>query len=93
LKSQLSYYINKYDSKFSLTLDGWTASPNQNAYFGITIHFINRDWEIESKLLDIIDLNEKHSGKYLFRVLKEALEDFEIQNRIFRYVNNFDLFI
>jgi len=51
---------------------------------GITIHFINKKWEIESNLLDMVDLKEKHSGLYLFRMLKEVLNDFKIQNNIFR---------
>jgi hypothetical protein len=51
---------------------------------GITIHFINKNWQIESSLLDMIDLKEKHSGLYLFQILEQVLNDFNIKNHIFR---------
>ena len=45
---------------------------------GITIHFVDKNWQLEFKLLDIIDLKESHSGIYLFRKMLESLEEFDI---------------
>lgn len=82
-KSKLAYYSDKYDTKFALTTDAWTAT-NQQAFMGITIHYINNNWDLESKLLDMIDLKESHSGLYLFKKLNECLEKFEVEKRIIR---------
>jgi hypothetical protein len=82
-KSELFYYQNKFDTKFNLTVDAWTAS-NQQDYMGVTIHWIDKKWEMQSKLLDMIDLKENHTGAYLFRVLQEILTNFDIENSIFR---------
>ena len=51
---------------------------------GITIHYINNNWDSEFKLLDMIDLKESHSGLYLFKKLNECLEKFEVEKRIIR---------
>ncbi len=53
---------------------------------GITIHFLNKDWQLESKLLDMIDLKESHSGNYMFRLLKNSLEEFKIEKKVIRLV-------
>jgi hypothetical protein len=87
-QSELLYYTKQFDTKYSLTLDVWTAS-NQQDYMGITVHWINKKWEMESKLLDMIALHENHTGAYLFRVLQETVTDFGIENSIFRSVFHF----
>jgi hypothetical protein len=84
----LHYYKNKFGAKFSLTLDIWTTSNQQN-YMGITVHFIDKNWVMQSKLLDMVDLKENHTGAYLHTILQKSLSDFEIQNSIFRSVFNF----
>ncbi len=81
LKTDLAYYRDKFDQKFALTLDAWTAT-NQQPYFGITIHWINKNWQLESKLLNMISLKEKHAGLYFFRLLMENLKDFGIEDKI-----------
>jgi len=91
-KSELAYYCDKFDVKFALTTDCWTAT-NQQAYMGTTIHYINKNWKMESKLLDIVEMKESHSGLYLFRKLTESLKDFEIENRIIRSVQKFKNFL
>jgi hypothetical protein len=49
-------------------VDVWIAF-NQQDYMGVTIHWIDKKWEMQSKLLDMIDLKENYTGAYLFRVL------------------------
>jgi len=82
LRSQLGYYISKFDIKYLFIFDCWTAI-NQQAFLGIIIHWIDKDWSMESKLLDMINLEEKHSGYYLFQCLWHSLEDFGIEEYIF----------
>jgi len=69
---------------FSITIDNWTAI-NQNAYLGITIHWINKHWELQSKYLKIAPLKAKHDGVYIAKVLLYNLRSFGIEDYIFRY--------
>jgi hypothetical protein len=56
--------LQKLNSKPSFTLDCWT-SMNTTAYLGVTIHYINEDFEIKKYLLDFVLLKEKQSGAIL----------------------------
>ena len=40
IKDEILLLYNKYNNKFSLTFDGWTAL-NQDEYLGITLHYFN----------------------------------------------------
>lgn len=66
---------------FNICLDGWT-SITQKAFLGITIHWLNNNWKLESYLLRLCPLNKRHSGKYLFKVLLKTLKDFNIDKNI-----------
>ena len=83
LKLELAYYSEKFDTRFALITDCWTAT-NQQAYMGITIHYIDKNWQLQSNLLDMVELNSSHSGLYLFQKLTASLIDFNIENRIIR---------
>src|SRR4030095_2140389 len=50
--------------KISVTLDCWT-SPNNTAFLGITAHYIDNDWALQSFLLDFVPLPGDHTGENL----------------------------
>ena len=64
IKSKLHDVFTKYKSKFSLTFDCWKAD-NQIEYMTITIHYINKDWKLISRLIDMKSLEEPHNAEYL----------------------------
>jgi hypothetical protein len=80
LSAKIALYKEK-GSAFNLCLDSWT-SLNQKAYLGISIHWLNDNWDIESYLLRLYPLYKRHSGKYLYKVLIETLKDFNIDQNI-----------
>jgi hypothetical protein len=47
-------------------------------------HFINKNFELKSYLLSMKDLNEPHSGLYLFEELLKSLQDYNIEYNISR---------
>jgi hypothetical protein len=51
---------------------------------GITIYWVNKDWEIKSNLFDMIPLKESYSGLYMFIFIKKTLEKFGIESNILR---------
>jgi hypothetical protein len=48
-------------SKISVTLDCW-VSPNNKAYLGVTGHYIDKNWALQSLLLDFVPLPGPHTG-------------------------------
>ena len=77
MEENLKRILQNNDSKFAFTLDAWSAK-NFKSYYGITIHFIDFDWKLQSIALDLIASEGKHKAKLFF----EAVRFFEVDARI-----------
>ena len=62
MKTNLSNIILFNDSKFSFAVNGWSAR-NGRSYYGITIHFIDKDWVLQSTALDLLPSHGKHTKR------------------------------
>ena len=52
----------------------------------ITIHYINKNWELISRLIDMKLFIETHNATYFTKILNEILKSFEIKNKVHSYV-------
>ncbi|XP_049331875.1 E3 SUMO-protein ligase ZBED1-like [Astyanax mexicanus] len=62
-------------SKITLTTDAWTSIANE-AYLGVTCHFINKDWELTSYNLTTMPLEERHTAENIAEWVEKAAEKF-----------------
>ena len=69
------------DRKVSITLDCWT-SPNTKAFMGITVHYIDDSWTLQSHILDFVPLYEEHTGKKLCGAFVASCDRFGILPKI-----------
>ena len=81
IKDELLLLYNKYNTRFSLTFDGWTAS-NQAEYLGVTIHYINNEWELVSKLIGMEDIKKRYTASYIYMIINALLTDLDIKDKI-----------
>lgn len=57
----------------SLTTDLWTSSTN-DAYVGVTFHYIDKRWKIRSKALTVRHLpKDRHTAEVIANVLNEVI--------------------
>ena len=54
--------LKQIAEKFSLTANMWTSTINREAFLGLTIHYVDSDWNLCNFLLDIVLFAIKHSG-------------------------------
>lgn len=66
LKSQL-----KLSADISITHDGWT-SLNTESYYTTTVHFIDKDWCLQSAVLGTIKLAGSRTGQNIANELKNT---------------------
>lgn len=66
----------------SLTSDIWTSMAS-DSYYGITAHFIDKDWQLQSIILDISSMPQPHTGEIIKDTLLTVATDFGIESRIF----------
>lgn len=98
MQSNLRDILRQNDSKFSFAIDGWTAR-NGESFYGLTIHFIDENWQYHSTALDFIPSNGKHTGKDIADIFMSALESYNIHyklqgkvkcsTKIVTFINNF----
>jgi len=58
---------------FSITTDMW-SSNTMEPYLAVTIHFIDKEWELQSYCLQITFVPEDHTADNLMVVLQGVLE-------------------
>lgn len=81
LQNNLKKILDQNTSKYAFTCDGWTAS-NGKSYYGITLHFIDKDWNDNSLALDLVPSNGRHTGKSICSFFYQSLEFYEIEKKI-----------
>ncbi|CAB4440466.1 unnamed protein product [Rhizophagus irregularis] len=74
--------LHKITGKFALTADMWTSTINQEAFLGITIHYVDLDWKLQNFLLDIIPFKIRYTRTNIAQEIKRTLEEFNIFDRI-----------
>jgi len=52
-----------------LTTDAWTSNENES-FMAVTLHFVNKDWQLRSYLISLMHLPDRHTTDNL----REALE-------------------
>ena len=60
--------------KVAITTDLWQAA-NQDSYLGVTVHYINRNGNLESKVLCLRHLQINHTAENIYNSLKSILEE------------------
>ena len=82
LKQELHQHIAT-GGRISLTTDSRQAG-NYKDHAAITVHWIDANWEPNSKILDVVFLEEPvHSGKYLAKKLLEITNGLDITKALF----------
>jgi len=52
----------------------------------ITIHYVNKDWELVSRLLEIAPIDDRKEATYLLGILNESLATWGIEDKILSLV-------
>ena len=74
--------LKEENYKFALTADSWVSKVNQQEYLAITIHYYDQNLQLNSKVIGMEYLDERHIDKYLFKSIKKVLEDLNILDNI-----------
>ena len=61
-----------------LTSDCWTVCTNIS-YISLTIHYVDKDWMLKSKILAFAHIQPPHTGNDLSLKVLEFLKDWGIE--------------
>lgn len=65
----------------SFTIDAWT-SQNQLPFLGISVHWIDKKWELKCTTLDFCVLSGPHTGENLSQKFSDVLDEFNITTKV-----------
>ena len=78
VKSRL-ILVQEEKSKVALTTDMWTSEAN-DAYLGLSCHFLTVDFELVSLYLTVEHFSGRHTGANIASCLKQILTDYGINH-------------
>ncbi|KAJ8940592.1 hypothetical protein NQ314_010670 [Rhamnusium bicolor] len=65
----------------SITTDTWTSSATEN-YIAITAHYLDKNWIINSLLVDCFKFGESHTSQNLRNELLKSLREWDILKKV-----------
>lgn len=77
-KSKVKRHLSS-SRRFALTTDIWTSRANQ-AYTGVTIHFIDTEFELRHFLLETKEFPESHTAGNIADELREILKEWDLND-------------
>ena len=80
IKSKLYAELQSSEA-VSLTCDGWTSRATQS-FLTVTCHFVNKNWELSSKILQTDHFEGSHTGQKIGFELKSVMTDWGISDKV-----------
>ena len=68
-------------NSISLSVDCWT-SPNNMAFLGMIVHFIDDEWVYREKVLDFVKLDGEHTGANMAHCIATVLKEWSIDDKL-----------
>ncbi|CCO33891.1 hypothetical protein BN14_07978 [Rhizoctonia solani AG-1 IB] len=62
LKVQVLYLLKSQDSRFVITSDAWTSKTFAYSLGGVVVTFINKGWNTQEFVLNVVHLDADHTG-------------------------------
>ncbi|GBB87371.1 hypothetical protein RclHR1_13820001 [Rhizophagus clarus] len=81
-QKRMSELFQSAPGRISFALDSW-ISMNSYSFLAITVHWITKNWRLQDKLLDFIDLSGPYSDENLCNAFVRSCHKFGILTKIF----------
>lgn len=77
LKENVLDILSSPDVYVALTTDLWTSRAIES-YLTVTVHYINSEWKLESKVLQTREMKERHTGENIAEALLSVINEWKI---------------
>nr|XP_061794906.1 E3 SUMO-protein ligase ZBED1-like [Nerophis lumbriciformis] len=67
-------------SRVAITSDAWTSVATES-YITITAHYINKDWQMLSHVLQTRSVYESHTGAHMATLLLDVVNEWELMEK------------
>ncbi|GBC43795.1 zinc finger BED domain-containing protein RICESLEEPER 2-like [Rhizophagus irregularis DAOM 181602=DAOM 197198] len=81
IRKNIGAFMAQIPGKIALTADMWTSKFTNDAFLGLTVHYIDQKWKLQNFLLDIISFTKRHTGINIATSINNVLNDFNLQEK------------
>lgn len=74
-------YFRDFYPRVSLTADGWT-SPVGEPFLGLTRHFVDKEWNLNSIVLDIIPFSHPHTAERIAKGIYQSICEWGLEGKV-----------
>ncbi|GES91926.1 zinc finger BED domain-containing protein 1-like [Rhizophagus clarus] len=74
-------FVKNIPGRCSITTDIWSSIKNE-AFIGVTIHFITNEWKLKHFTLEVLRITGSHTGNAIYEILNKLLEDFDLKQKV-----------
>lgn len=86
-RNNLKYDIEKIPGKVAFTTDIWSSMTNQS-YLGVTLHYIDNNWNLKNLTLDVIHLEDHHTGRVIANKVFNLLDEFNLSSKVLAFTTD-----
>ncbi|CAI0421536.1 unnamed protein product [Linum tenue] len=81
-KEKLKTILSKVPGRLCLTCDLWTSCATEG-YLCLTVHYVDFEWRLNTKILNFCHIPPPHSAIVLFLAIYDLLKEWQIEKKIF----------
>ena len=74
--------LQKNTSKIAIASDLWTSKNSVYAFAGVVAYWIDKDWDLNECVLELLPLSGDHSGKASGKLIHKALQERGIATKL-----------
>ncbi|CAN1122345.1 Zinc finger BED domain-containing protein RICESLEEPER 2 [Linum perenne] len=82
MKEELKCALREIPGRICLTSDMWTSLTTRS-FLCLTAHYVDKNWKLNSKLLNFSHVQPPHTALELKTVIYRMLKEWDIDNKIF----------
>ncbi len=87
-KKNIIQNLNNIPEKILITSNMWTSTYTNEAYLGITVHYINSTWKLYHFLFDITLFQTQYTGKNMITKIQRVLLIFNLEHKVLELITD-----
>jgi len=80
-QQSMQKFFLEFDGEVALTSDAWTSGA-LDGYMGVTAHWIDKNWDAKSVVLDLCEAPISHTGENLARTLLKVIKEYNLSSKV-----------
>ncbi|GJZ47739.1 zinc finger BED domain-containing protein RICESLEEPER 2-like protein [Tanacetum coccineum] len=81
-KQKTMRLFGKIKSRIAITTDMWTANHQKKGFMAITAHFIDQNWNLQSRIMSFVYVPCPHTADVLADMLYDCLCDWNLDRKL-----------